>query len=334
MFRYFGSKASTASIVADIALEGFESATIADAFGGLGNIGAEFRKRGCSVTACDLLHFPNAFQHVRLVCKDVPLFSKVRAHLNLGSVEDFLVYINSQSSQSSWFVQEYALKRSFFSVANAEKIAGAWSCISFWTSAGLLNADEDKFLLVSLLNCMDAVANTAGTYYAYLKVWDRKALKDFKFQWFSGVVDGPVGLALQGDALSCLAGKNFDVLYLDPPYNARDYSRYYHLPETLSKFEELPIDAMSKCGQPIQRSRAGTQIREAMKLPYLVELISAVNWERLVIQYADGAHIYLDDMKSCLQAMGSLKIHTIPALGYQSTNGTRRHTHHVFVIDK
>lgn len=334
MFRYFGSKASTAAVVADIALDGFTNASVADAFGGLGNIGAEFKQRGCSVTACDLLHFPNAFQHVRLVCEDIPSFSRVREFLSVDSNEEVLCYLNSQTSEDCWFVKEYAEQRRFFSVENASKIGAAWLKIRLWKNLKLLDVNEEKLLIASLLNSMDAVANTAGTYYAYLKGWDRKSLKSFIFQWFRGVVEGPKGVAARDDALNYLSGKAFDVLYLDPPYNGRDYSRYYHLPETLAKLEELPIDMYSKCGQPIVRSTAGGQIRSAMKLPYLMELIESVDWKRLVVQYADGAHICLKELELALIGHGALTVHKIPALGYQSTNGTRQQMHHVFVIDR
>jgi len=334
MFRYFGSKASTASVVADIALDGYGGVSVADAFGGLGNIGAEFKLRGCSVTACDLLYFPNAFQYVRLVCGSMPRFERVLKYLQVEAENGLQDYLNCKVAPDSWFVSEYAKKRSFFTISNAEKIGGVWQEIALWKKLGLIDINEERFLTASLLNSMDAVANTAGTYYAYLKGWDRKSLKNFQFCWYSGFVDGPEGTAVRSDALDYLAGKNFDVLYLDPPYNGRDYSRYYHLPETLAKYKEVPIDAESKCGQPVARSVAGSQIRSAMKLQYLMELVKSVSWQRLVVQYADGAHTSLGLLEESLSNHGRLTTHKIPALGYQSSNGTRQQTHHVFIVDK
>lgn len=334
MFRYFGSKASTASPVADLALDGYERASIADAFGGLGNIGAEFKLRGCTVTACDLLRFPSAFQHVRLVCEGIPSFDKVRLHLKAENPEDLLTHLNSKCEPNSWFAHEYSVSRSFFSHSNASSIAGAWQEITSWIKLGLIDDNEIKFLTASLLNSMDTVANTAGTYYAYLKSWDRKALKDFQFSWYNGVVKGPRGTTLNGDAFKCLSGKSFDVLYLDPPYNARDYSRYYHLPETLAGFEEVEIDTDSMCGQPTKRSTSGESVRTAMKLPYLTSLIRSIDWKRLVVQYAEGAYISLDELSNELAHYGTMKVHQVSALGYQSKNGARKQIHHVFIIDK
>ncbi|MBV4506507.1 DNA adenine methylase [Pseudomonas sp. BW13M1] len=334
MFRYFGSKASTAPIVADATLGGYEGASIADAFGGLGNIGAEFKLRGCSVTACDLLRFPNAFQHVRLVCEELPSFSKVKKFLGINSFEGLSDYLNSRCEPDSWFVYEYSTIRRFFSGLNAASIAGAWCEIAYWIKLGLVDDNEIKFLTASLLNSMDTVANTAGTYYAYLKAWDRKAKKEFRFCWYNGLVEGPKGAALYGDALDSLSGSSFDVLYLDPPYNSRDYSRYYHLPETLARFKEVEIDSNSMSGQPAERSKTGDNVRAAMKLPYLSSLIRSVGWRRLVVQYAEGAYISLEDLAKELSRYGSMKVHEVSALGYQSKNGVRKQTHHVFIVDK
>lgn len=334
MFRYFGSKASTANIVTDLALVGLDGInTVADAFGGLGNIGAEFKKRGHAVTTCDLLAFPHAFQHVRIECQKRPSFRKLRSELGVCSEQDIVKMLNSPDLASAWFKTEYSDQRLFFTEENALRIGSAWSKICIWSESDWISKNEEKFLIASLLNSLDAVANTAGTYYAHLKGLGRKPLKTFNFKWLD-ITDGPIaGTSLQGDALECLKGKKFDILYLDPPYNDRDYSRYYHLPETLSQLKEIDIDSSSKAGLPVSRPTAGSFIRSAMRLPYLAELIESVTWERLVVQYADGAYIPLSDLKNLLCQYGELEITEIQALGYQSRNGSRKQAHHVFVVN-
>ncbi len=334
MFRYFGSKASTAKFVADIALDGIGPTSVADAFGGLGNIGAEFKQRGCHVTTCDLLTFPNAFQHARIVCQEIPSFATVLHELRLANTTELLDVLNSAQQPSIWFAREYSQLRQFFTPENGLRIGAAWASIARWNRKGWLSDTERKFAIASLLNSADACANTAGTYYAYLKNWHRKALKPFRLAWLA-TEPGPIsGVALQGDALECLAKKSFKVLYLDPPYNSRDYSRYYHLPESLAKLRAVKIDKLSKAGQPIKRSTEGRAIREAMREPYIAKLIKGVRWKRLIVEYADGAHIPSDKFQRILCEFGSVKAHEAPALGYRTTNGIRGQKHHVFVVDR
>ena len=334
MFRYFGSKASTAPLVADIAWNGFNPVTVADAFGGLGNMGAEFKRRGCKVTTCDLLSFPNSFQHARIVCQRTPSFSKVCTELGVEGFSQLIEVLNIADRPSRWFIREYSEIRQFFTTENAKRIGAAWAEIIRWNQRGWLSDSERKYAIASLLNSADACANTAGTYYAYLKDWHRKALKQFSMRWLPIEPGLVAGIALQGDALQCLINKSFDLLYLDPPYNARDYSRYYHLPETLAKLRAVRIDAESKAGQPVQRSTHGTTIREAMRPPYLIKLIGAVHWKRLVVQYAEGAHIPMKQLSSVLDEFGDVTTYEIPAIGYRTTKGTRQQKHHVFIVDR
>lgn len=296
-------------------------------------MGAEFRRRGYQVTTCDLLTLPNAFQHTRITCQRVPSFRRAKRELSLDSSQDVLAALRDRSSPSKWFVREYAEERMFFTPENAKGIASTWSTICRWNRLGWLTDNERKFLIASFLNCLDACANTAGTYYAYLKNWDRKALRPFCMNWFP-TERGPSGVALQGDALENLSGKSFDVLYLDPPYNRRDYSRYYHLPETLAKLTAVRIDKYSQCGQPMKRATEGTSVRQAMTLPYLLNLINSVKWKRLVVQYADGAFIPTRELTQSLSRLGSLKIHKVPALGYRTTSGARNQIHHVVVVNR
>ena len=333
MFRYFGSKASSAKFVADIALDGVGPTTVADAFGGLGNIGAEFKQRGCHVTTCDLLTFPNAFQHARIGCQEVPQFVRVREELGIGSTAELLDVLNKAERPSHWFVREYSQLRPFFTPENGRHVGAAWANIVRWNRRGWLSDTERKYAVASLLNCADACANTAGTYYAYLKSWHRKALKPFRMEWLASVPGSIPGIALKGDALECLANKSFGVLYLDPPYNSRDYSRYYHLPETLAKLRAVSIDKTSTAGQPVRRSTEGQAIREAMREPYIANLIKSVKWKRLIVEYADGAHIPTMKLQRALSEFGTVMVHVAPALGYRTTSGIRGQKHHVFVVD-
>lgn len=321
-------------MVADLALTGTRGAkTIADAFGGLGNIGAEFKKRGHVVTTCDLLLFPHTFQHVRIACQRRPSFQKLKTALRTTKDDDLVKILNTSNQISEWFINEYSVNRFFFTADNAKRISSAWSKIRQWNENGLLSDNERKFLIASLLNSADAVANTAGTYYAYLKNWGRKPLKSFDFKWLEITKGSIGGTTLQGDALTCLKGKSFDMLYLDPPYNARDYSRYYHLPETLAGLKEIEIDQSSKAGLPINRPNDGESIRAAMKLSYIKQLIESISWKRLIVQYADGAYIPLDEFEDLLTSYGSLTVSQVDVLGYHTKNGSRKQAHHVFIVN-
>lgn len=334
MFRYFGSKHSSATQVAHLATQGFTGTTAADAFGGLGTIGAVLKGNGFKVTTCDVLNLPNTFQHARIVCQSRPRFSRLRAATGLKTSDDILKYLDSRRAERSWLVSEFSTQRQFFTHDNAVRIAGAWNAIRRWNDSSLLSESERKYLLASFLNSMDPCANTAGTYYAYLKHWHRKALKPFQMKWIPVQAGVAGGQALVGDALEVLKDKRFDLLYLDPPYNRRDYSRYYHLPESLASLKQPDTNPESTSGVPMKMLEASPLIRRSAEASYLQELISSVQWKRLVVQYCEGSEIPMTDLRKMLSRAGKLQEYVLPSLGYTTAAEVRQHKHHVFIVDQ
>lgn len=334
MFRYFGTKASTSGYVAEIVNQLTSSGTIADAFGGLGTIGAELKSHGHHVTTCDVLTFPHYFQVARIECNQIPQFEELKTHENLSTTDELLTHINKQMAPDSWIVREFAQKRKFFTEPNAIKLAGIWSAIVNWDNLGLLTYQEKAMLIASLLNSMDKVANTAGTYYAYLKSFHRKAVLPLQFDWIEIKQGMQNGKALLGDAFYQLDGRSFDVLYLDPPYNRRNYAHYYHLPETLANLKIKKINALTVSGVPEESHPFAPNIRSAMDITYLNKIINGVNWKHLIFHYCDNAIIPLKLIRSSLQCYGNYKEHIIPALGYTTRKTERKTNHNVFVISR
>lgn len=160
MFRYIGSKSSTSAQISSLINDMIGTGTVADAFGGLGTIGAELRKHGHRVTTCDVLNFPHAFQIARIEGRAKLPFDALGQSTNLSSMDEIKTKLNSSRTSRSWIVQEYSQQRQFFTHANAMAIAGAWHQVKRWNEAGLLNRRETALLVASLLNSMDAVANT------------------------------------------------------------------------------------------------------------------------------------------------------------------------------
>jgi adenine-specific DNA-methyltransferase len=131
-----------------------------------------------------------------------------------------------------------------------------------------------------------------------------------------------------------LAGKTFDLLYLDPPYNKRNYAAYYHLPETLAGLKPVRLNGSSLSGQPKAVDQRGTNIRNAAGLAYNEELIKAVDWKTLILHYCDKSLIPLQDLRTMLRRYGKVREETINALGYTNQPGSRSILHNVFVVTK
>lgn len=335
MFRYFGTKSSTVKYVADL-VDGLpEIQTVADAFGGLGTIGEELKARNYKVTTCDILKFPHAFQIARIECNEVPKFTSLRKEIGLRAGENLIDTINNMREKDSWFVEEYSIKRKFFLESNAACIAGIWDSIKLWDESGLITRKERAFLISSLLNSMDVVANTAGTYYAYLKSFNRKSIKDFSFKWLPVRKGECKGSAINTDAILGLKDNFFDVLYLDPPYNKRNYAGYYHLPESLATLTEPVINSKSVAGVPMLQHNGTSEIRDAMHIEYIEKLARNVNWKYLIMHYSQGGIIPMSDIKEMLNNFGEVTEKQTKALGYTNIkSSTRNVAHNIFIVKK
>lgn len=100
-----------------------------------------------------------------------------------------------------------------------------------------ISKKEYYILLSSLLYSLDRVANTVGHYDAYIK---RKGINSmFSFELISPCDVGGKSIHIYREDSNSLVKKiNCDIAFLDPPYNSRQYSRFYHVLETIAKWDK------------------------------------------------------------------------------------------------
>jgi adenine-specific DNA-methyltransferase len=126
--------------------------------------------------------------------------------------------------------------RMYFTPTNAGKIDAAREELESWRGAGKVGDDSYYLLLAAIIEGADRVANTAGVYASYMKRWQPNARRAFEL-----VPEIPVKGAQRAQAhlmdateAAKLIGE-VDLVYIDPPYNSRQYVAYYHIPEILAR---------------------------------------------------------------------------------------------------
>lgn len=327
--RYFGSKASISAAVLDLVDEHIDGGSFCDPFGGIGTVGAVAKERGFRTYCGDHLAFAHAFQVARIESQRLPRFMRLRER-GINGPEDLRVALNRASPIDGWVVREYAIKRRFFTRTNAGMIDVARTSISEWHDAELLTRRERAVLLASLINSADRVANTAGTYYSHLKHWDRKASLPWRFDWVMPARGRPGCRALLADAATLAGLQHWDVLYLDPPYNARAHGAYYHLPETFARGGEPRV--AGKAGLPQGSTQRSDFCSPRRALGALERLLAASRFRLLVFHYADHGLITLSDLRRTLAAHGAVQECVMAAPGYTTRSRRRVVDHHVFVV--
>ena len=326
--RYFGSKASVVDDVVREVSARVPSGSICDPFGGIGVVGGAFKKAGFSVWSGDHLVFPFLYQRARLGLSREPGFPKLLRYLSLSSSSEVASYLNGVGGTDGWITTQYSGERAFFSQENARLIDGCRTTIEAWASNDWITPTERGFLVASLINSADRVANTAGTYYAHLKTLTRRAADRFLFRPLVPVPGKLAHISL-GDASRLVSRRPYEVVYLDPPYNERRYGGYYHLPESIARGSAPEVSG--RAGVPTQPwpSSPFNHPREATDA--LRRLIEAADCRLLVVHYARDGIIASSEIEEMLSAWGRLATVELNALGYTSRSEKRSRQHVLYL---
>lgn len=229
--NYIGSKFQlldwlTATIVEKTGYKTFDNLRIADLFAGTGIVSYHFRN-----------------QNARVISNDAELYSSIITHAFTNSV--FTDKCNNLISElqkdiedgrhlttTGFVTTHYSLEgseRKFFTIDNARRIDYLRNRIE--NLKNTIEDDEYRFLLASLLISADAVSNVPAVYGCFLKNFKSKALKDLKLipihRMTTKAVEGSGIFQFNILETSFLRSFESDIVYLDPPYNERQYSKNY-----------------------------------------------------------------------------------------------------------
>jgi adenine-specific DNA-methyltransferase len=109
--------------------------------------------------------------------------------------------------------------------------------IEQWKHTSEINENTYYFLLASLLESADKVANTASVYGAYLKKIKASAAKKLVLKPATFQRTQNSHSVYQQDSNTLIKNISGDLLYLDPPYNGRQYGANYHLLNTIANYD-------------------------------------------------------------------------------------------------
>jgi adenine-specific DNA-methyltransferase len=329
--RYFGSKVTVIPELYSILSEKKSTGTFCDPFGGIGTIGSYFKSKNYKVTSGDILQFAHFFQISKISLNNVPHFRKLCDSNGFQDYQEVINYLNQTKCRKGWFFKNYVDERKFFTPKNGLKIEACWHQIQSWDKSGLLSHEEKAMLLASLINKMDKVANSAGTYYAYLKKWYHESILPFKFELITPTQGNSYCTCYQTDAKEIVGKQKFDILYLDPPYNERSYSSYYHLPETISLCETPNVHG--KSGIPSSERPLSAFNRKGKAKIELENVLNKSRFRLLAFHYTDNGIIPPEDLRSMFQEYGQVEEYSLVAKGYTNKSHCRNVNHRLYVVE-
>lgn len=222
--NYIGSKQTLCPILTDIIsseITDLKSLSFLDMFAGTGSVGFRFQELTDVCSANDLEYYSFIINNALLKCSYSTKLQQIIDHFNTLDGIDGLIYKNYSENDSC--------ERMFFTVQNARKCDAIRVHIEDLKNTSVIEQNEYYFLLASLIVCMDKVANTSCVYGAYLKEYKKSALKKMIVIPIHKKMDINESNQVFNIAAEELSQKDFyyDVVYMDPPYNQRQYSANY-----------------------------------------------------------------------------------------------------------
>lgn len=274
-----------------------------DLFAGTGVVGRTFSPMVKKVIANDLEKYSYIANYVQLKGYNqevlTKFFSQLDNDLKTGKYE-YLIDIDKNLIEA--YAEGGSKDRLFFSRANGEKIQAARNRLSLWSKYFTY---EDYFaILSSIMDGADKVANTMSTYGMFAKKLKENAVKPIEFKE-PKVADnaGRQNEVYMSDANELIKQIKGDILYLDPPYNQRQYSSYYFV-----------LNAIAENRAPETDTKSGVKNDECNKSSYnkkkevsksLEELIQNSDFEWIFLSYNNEGLLSFDEIKSIFEKYGN-----------------------------
>ena len=183
---------------------------------------------------------------------------------------------------------------------NGKKIDAIRQKIQEWFDKKAINENEYFFLLASLLESADKVANTASVYGAFLKHLKKSALKELKLKPALFEINDNSHQVFKEDANTLIKKIQGDILYLDPPYNRRHYGAYYHIFNTISVYENFTPKGKSGFGKYYKSNYCSSK----KVLKSFDKLINDANFKYIFLSYNNEGLMSEDDVKEVMSKYG------------------------------
>lgn len=231
--RYLGNKYKLLDFISDtVNTNTVGVKTVADIFAGTGSVASAFTDK--TIITNDIL-YSNYISHICWFGTQPYSEEKI---INYVCAYNF-VNIEEENYMTENFSDTY------FSHKDCCKIGFIRQNIEDEYNANKLNERERAILITSLIYAMDKIANTCGHYDAY-----RKGVAFLEHLYLS-VPKPPIMLSKNNACYNMDANELVkkivpDLVYIDPPYNSRQYCDTYHLLENVARWEKPTVKGVAR----------------------------------------------------------------------------------------
>ncbi len=276
--------------------------SVVDVFAGTGVVGSMFLKDGKEVYFNDYLksncYSYKAFYEPMKI--DIKKIEKIINDYNVIEIEE-----------ENYFSDNFS--DTYFSRKDCKKIGFIRDDIENKFIEKDINEREKSILIASLIYSMDRVANTVGHYDAYRKI---KNIEDKFFMYMLDVSEnGEKKSHISNlDANDFIKNVKADLVYIDPPYNSRQYCDAYHLLENVAEWNKPKVYGVAK---KMDRTNLKSKYCTNKAVEAFDELVKNCNSKYILVSYNNtgdksnsrsNAKISDLQIKQILEKKGKVKV--------------------------
>lgn len=293
---------------------------------------AEYFKKDYTILSNDLLFFSHVMQRVSIMENIIPEFKILKKYLWENPID----YFNNKNitlkdlEEESFIYKNYSpnkdCERMYLSNENALKVDYIRQTLNKWKKEELILGNEFYYILSCLINAVPFYSNIAWTYWAYLKHWDNRALKKIELKHIEIFNNKKDNISYNENANDLIKQISGDILYIDPPYNARQYLPNYHLLETIAKYDNPEI-YWKTWMRPYKNVRSRYCIKKDV-LNEFDNLISNANFKYILFSYSTEWIMNEDEISRVLKLHSkenTYKVYRIPYRRYKHVSWTVEH---------
>lgn len=299
--RYLGNKYKLLPFIKNVVDNNTEQISIvADIFAGTGAVASAFLDRQI---------ITNDIMYSNYICH-IAWFSP--QYFSESKIIDYIVFYNTvETSDENYMTQNFS--DTYFSKSDCSRIGFIRQNIEDEYLQGNINERERAILITSLLYAMDKIANTCGHYDAYRKgvMFDKKLELSLPTPNPNNNINNK---CYNIDANELVKSITADLVYIDPPYNSRQYCDAYHLIENVARWEKPKVSGVAR---KMDRSKMKSDYCTRKATVAFEDLVTNINAKYILLSYNNmakkgndrsNAKISDEDIIRILQAKGDVRI--------------------------